>query len=154
MKIKDSSKLNLNSKKNRQGFMLVDGLVAVLIVAIGLVSLAFMYTHGIKARVAGERRQAAVQIAGQEMERLKKYDGGTYKALKDNVYDETSEYITPTVTGLGDYQISSEIVDAKEIDEVDAKNATQKIETVQVKVSWNDPVENQIIIEGYILVNK
>ncbi len=154
MKIKDSSKLNLNSKKNRQGFMLVDGLVAVLIVAIGLVALAFMYTQGIKTRVAGERRQAAVQIAGQEMERLKKYDGGTYKALKDNVYDETSEYITPTVTGLGDYQIRSEIVEAKEIDEAEATNATQKIETVQVKVSWNDPVENQIILEGYILVNK
>ena len=145
---------NFKSLTDKRVFMLVDGMVAVLIVAIGLVALAFMYTQSIKTRVGGERRQAAVQLAGQEMERLKKYDGGTYQALKDNVYDETSEYIIPTVTGLGDYQIRSEIIEAKEIDEKDAKNATQKIETVQVKVSWNDPVENQITLEGYILVNK
>ena len=151
MKIKDSSKLNLNSKKNRQGFMLVDGLIAVLIVAIGLVALAFMYTQGIKTRVAGERRQAAVQIAGQEMERLKKYDGGTYKALKDNVYDETNGSFKQTGLGPTDYEITSEVLEEYK---PSSDEATQKIETVRVTVSWNDPAENQIVIDGYILVNK
>ena len=63
--------------------MLVDGMVAVLIVAIGLVALAFMYTQGIKTRVGGERRQAAVQIAGQGMEKLKKADSKTLADLQD-----------------------------------------------------------------------
>ena len=65
--------LNFKKITDRRGFMLVDGMVAVLIVAIGLVALAYMYTQGIKTRVAGERRQAAVQIAGQGMEKLKKW---------------------------------------------------------------------------------
>ena len=131
--------------------MLVDGLIAVLIVAIGLVALAFMYTQGIKTRVAGERRQAAVQIAGQEMERLKKYDGGTYKALKDNVYDETNDPLIQTGLGPTDYEIRSEVLEEYK---PSSDEATQKIETVRVTVSWNDPTENQIVIDGYILVNK
>lgn len=151
MIIKEPSKLNFNSKKNRQGFMLVDGLIAVLIVAIGLVALAFTYTHGIKTRVAGERRQAAVQIAGQEMERLKKYDGGTYKALKDNVYDETNGHLIKTGLGPTDYEISSEVLEEYK---PSSDEATQKIETVRVTVSWNDPADNQITLEGYILVKK
>ena len=64
--------LNFKKITDKRGFMLVDGMVAVLIVAIGLAALAFMYTQSIKTRVGGERRQAAVQLAGQEMERLKK----------------------------------------------------------------------------------
>ena len=145
---------NFKSVTDKRGFMLIDGMVAVLIVAIGLVALAFMYTQSIKTRVGGERRQAAVQIAGQEMERLKKYDGGTKANLEAAVYNDASEYITPTVTGLGDYQIESEIVEAKEINEATATNATQKIETVRVTVTWNDPQSASTVLDGYILVNK
>lgn len=131
--------------------MLVDGLIAVLIVAIGLVSLAFMYTHGIKTRVAGERRQAAVQIAGQEMERLKKYDGGTKTNLENNVYDETNGSLIQTGLGPTDYEIKSKIVEEYT---PSSGEATQKIESVRVEVSWQDPIENTIVLEGYILVNK
>ena len=143
--------LNFKNNDNRRGFMLVDGMVAVLIVAIGLVALAFMYTQGIKTRVAGERRQAAVQIAGQEMERLKKYEGGTLDALKENVYDDTNGYLTQTGLGPTDYEIRSEVLEEYK---PSSDEATQKIETVRVTVSWNDPTENQIVIDGYILVNK
>ena len=88
------------------------------------------------------------------MERLKKYDGGTKANLEAAVYNDASEYITPTVTGLGDYQIESEIVEAKEINEATATNATQKIETVRVTVTWNDPQSASTVLDGYILVNK
>ena len=143
---------NFKNIKSKNGFMLVDGMVAVLIVAIGLVALAFMYTQSIKTRVGGERRQAAVQLAGQEMERLKKYDGGTKTDLQDNVHDSSNGYLIQTGLGPTDYKIQSEIVG--EINNTNAVNATQKIETVQVKVSWNDPVENKITLDGYILVSK
>jgi len=132
--------------------MLVDGLIAVLIVAIGLVSLAFMYTQGIKTRVAGERRQAAVQIAGQEMERLKKYDGGTKTNLENNLYDDVhNDYLMQSGIGPTDYEIRSEVLEEYK---PSSDEATQKIETVRVTVSWNDPTENQIVIDGYIIVNK
>ncbi|MGE4588673.1 MAG: hypothetical protein AB7E34_03770 [Acidaminococcaceae bacterium] len=151
MQINELSKANINSKKNKQGFMLVDALIAVLIVATGLVSLAFMYTHGIKTRVAGERRQAAVQIAGQEMERLKKYEGGTLSALEDNVHDDTNGHLIQTGLGPTNYEVKSVIVEEYK---PSSDEATQKIETVRVIVSWNDPIKNKITLEGYVLVNQ
>jgi len=150
MKIKDSSKLNLNSKKNRQGFMLVDGLIAVLIVAIGLVSLAFMYTHGIKTRVAGERRQAAVQLAGQGMEKLKKADGKTMAVLQDLV-DDINDDDPIVVDVLGNYTVRSEIVQETE---PTGANTTQKLETVRVTVEWNDPQSSTMVLDSYVLVSK
>jgi len=151
MQIKELSKLNINNIKNKQGFMLVDGLVAVLIVAFGLVSLAFMYTQGAKTRIAGERRQAAVQIAGQEMERLKKFEGSSIEELQDNVYDDQNEYLKIAGSGPTDYEVKSEIVGEYESS---ASEAEQKIEVVKVTVTWDDPKKNEIVTEGYILVEK
>ena len=146
--------LNFKKITDKRGFMLVDGMVAVLIVAIGLAALAFMYTQSIKTRVGGERRQAAVQLAGQEMERLKKYDGDTKANLKANVYDTANGYFTQTGLGPTDYKIKSEIVETKEINETDAENATQKIEAIRVTDTWNDPQSASMILDGYILVSK
>ena len=143
---------NFKSLTDKRGFMLVDGMVAVLIVAIGLVALAFMYTQSIKTRVGGERRQAAVQLAGQEMERLKKYDGSSETSLDAATYNSASKYLKVPVDGFGDYQIKSEIIN--EINEAKAENATQKIETVRVTVTWNDPQSASMLLDGYILVSK
>ena len=143
---------NFKSLTDKRGFMLVDGMVAVLIVAIGLVALAFMYTQSIKTRVGGERRQAAVQLAGQEMERLKKYDGSSETNLDAATYNTTAKYLKVPVAGFGDYQIKSEIIN--EINEAKADNATQKIETVRVTVTWNDPQSASMVLDGYILVSK
>ena len=142
--------LNFKNNDNRRGFMLVDGMVAVLIVAIGLVALAFMYTQGIKTRVAAERRQAAVQMAGQGMEKLKKADSKTLADLQD-IVDDINDDDPIVVDGLGNYTVRSEIV--QETEPTDA-NATQKLETVRVTVEWNDPQASTMVLDGYILVGK
>lgn len=130
--------------------MLVDGIVAVLIVAIGLVSLAFMYTQGIKTRVAAERRQAAVQMAGQGMEKLKKADSKTLTDLQD-IVDDINDDDPIVVDGLGNYTVRSEIV--QETEPTDA-NAKQKLETVRVIVEWNDPQDSTMVLDGYVIVSK
>ena len=142
--------LNFKNNDNRRGFMLVDGMVAVLIVAIGLVALAFMYTQGIKTRVAAERRQAAVQMAGQGMEKLKKADSKTLADLQD-IVDDINDDDPIVVDGLGNYTVRSEIV--QETEPTDA-NATQKLETVRVIVEWNDPQASTMVLDGYIFVGK
>ena len=142
--------LNFKNNDNRRGFMLVDGMVAVLIVAIGLVALAFMYTQGVNTRVAGERRQAAVQMAGQGMEKLKKADGKTESALQDIVNDINDDDPI-AVDVLGEYTVRSEIVQETE---PTGTNTTQKLETVRVTVTWNDPQAAEMTLESYILVNK
>ena len=142
--------LNFKNNDKRSGFMLVDGMVAVLIVAIGLVALAFMYTQGINTRVAGERRQAAVQMAGQGMEKLKKADGKTESALQDIVNDMNDDDPI-AVDVLGEYTVRSEIVQETE---PTGTNTTQKLETVRVTVTWNDPQAAEMTLESYILVSK
>ena len=142
--------LNFKNNDKRSGFMLVDGMVAVLIVAIGLVALAFMYTQGINTRVAGERRQAAVQMAGQGMEKLKKADGKTESALQDIVNDINDDDPI-AVDVLGEYTVRSEIVQETE---PTGTNTTQKLETVRVTVTWNDPQAAEMTLESYILVSK
>ena len=142
--------LNFKNNDNRRGFMLVDGMVAVLIVAIGLVALAFMYTQGIKTRVAAERRQAAVQMAGQGMEKLKKADSKTLADLQD-IVDDINDDDPIVVDGLGNYTVRSEIV--QETEPTDA-NATQKLETVRVIVEWNDPQDSTMVLDGYVIVSK
>ena len=138
--------LNFKNNDNRRGFMLVDGMVAVLIVAIGLVALAFMYTQGIKTRVAGERRQAAVQIAGQGMEKLKKADSKTLADLQD-VVDDINDDDPIVVDGLGNYTVTSAIVQ-------EVESTTNRLETVSVTVEWNDPQASTMVLDGYILVGK
>lgn len=138
--------LNFKNITDKRGFMLVDGMVAVLIVAIGLVSLAFMYTHGIKTRVAGERRQAAVQIAGQSMEKLKKADEKTLSDLQD-IVEDINDDDPIVVDGLGNYTVTSAIVQ-------EVESTTNRLETVRVTVEWNDPQSASMILDGYILVSK
>lgn len=138
--------LNFKNNDNRRGFMLVDGMVAVLIVAIGLVALAFMYTQGIKTRVAAERRQAAVQMAGQGMEKLKKADGKTLSYLQ-GIVDDINDDDPINVDGLGEYMVTSAMVQG-------AESTTHKLETVRVTVEWNDPQASTIVLDSYVLVSK
>ena len=126
--------------------MLVDGIIAVLIVAIGLASLAFMYTQGIKTRVAGERRQAAVQMAAQGMEKLKKADGKTLSDLQD-IVEDINDDDPVAVDGLGNYTVTSAIVQ-------EVESTTNRLETVRVTVEWNDPQASTMVLDGYILVGK
>ena len=143
-------KFHFNKLKENHGFMLVDGLIAVLIVAIGLVSLAFMYTQGVKTRVSAERRQAAVQLAGQGMEKLKKADGKHLSDLQGIVADINDDAPIP-VDVLGEYTVRSEIV--QETEPTDT-SATQKLEMVRVTVTWNDPQTAEMTLDSYILVSK
>lgn len=53
-------------RKNKQGFLLVDAIIGVLVVAIGLVALAALYTYGIGVMVSADRQEKAVQIAARK----------------------------------------------------------------------------------------
>lgn len=138
--------LNFKKITDRAGFVLVDGIIAVLIVAIGLSALAFMYTQGTKTRVSAERRQAAVQLAGQGMEKLKKADGKTLSALQDIINDINDDGPV-ALEGLGEYTATSSIVQEDE-------SGTHKLETVRITVSWDDPQAVEMVIDSYILVSK
>jgi|GEM_PF-1183197 len=57
--------------KKQRGFLLVDSIVAVVVLAIGLVAIARLYMYGTDYRYRAANRQKAVQIAAERIERLK-----------------------------------------------------------------------------------
>ena len=102
-------------RKNKQGFLLVDAMIGVLVVAIGLAALAALYTYGIGVMVSADRQEKAVQIASEKIELLKAADGHSSSDIREIV-----EYINKegnnTVTQDGiEYQINARGGDGERI---------------------------------------
>ena len=68
---------NFKSVTDKRGFMLVDGMVAVLIVAIGLVALALTFTKATGVSIMSSDKTKATYLAKESLEYFKKYDGST-----------------------------------------------------------------------------
>ena len=49
-------------RKNKQGFLLVDAMIGVLVLVIGLAALAVLYMQGTDVSVKSDKMQAAVQV--------------------------------------------------------------------------------------------
>ena len=118
-------------RKNKQGFLLVDAMIGVLVVAIGLAALAALYTYGIGVMVSADRQEKAVQIASEKIELLKAADGHSSSDIREIV-----EYINKegnnTVTQDGiEYQIN-------------------ELYLVRVEVKWTDPKPQVLDLQTYI----
>ena len=56
---------------SQAGFMLADGVVGVVVLALGLVAVAGMFIMGTRARAEAEMREKALQLAVQRLEYVK-----------------------------------------------------------------------------------
>ena len=135
-------------RKNKQGFLLVDAMIGVLVVAIGLAALAALYTYGIGVMVSADRQEKAVQIASEKIE-LKAADGHSSSDIEDLMMDN----------------IGTDPEKAKSVEIDDIKfyfwgtgrflqdnNSTgvNQLYYVKVFVKWSDPRIQTISLETYI----
>ena len=136
-------------RKNKQGFLLVDAMIGVLVVAIGLAALAALYTYGIGVMVSADRQEKAVQIASEKIELLKAADGHSSSDIEDLMMDN----------------IGTDPEKAKSVEIDDIKfyfwgtgrflqdnNSTgvNQLYYVKVFVKWSDPRIQRISLETYI----
>lgn len=136
-------------RKNKQGFLLVDAMIGVLVVAIGLAALAALYTYGIGVMVSADRQEKAVQIASEKIELLKAADGHSSSDIEDLMMDN----------------IGTDPEKAKSVEIDDIKfyfwgmgrflqdnNSTgvNQLYYVKVFVKWSDPRIQTISLETYI----
>ena len=136
-------------RKNKQGFLLVDAMIGVLVVAIGLAALAALYTYGIGVMVSADRQEKAVQIASEKIELLKAADGHSSSDIEDLMIDN----------------IGTDPEKAKSVEIDDIKfyfwgtgrflqdnNSTgvNQLYYVKVFVKWSDPRIQTISLETYI----
>lgn len=136
-------------RKNKQGFLLVDAMIGVLVVAIGLAALAALYTYGIGVMVSADRQEKAVQIAAEKIELLKAADGHSSSDIREIV-----EYIKGNNTVIQDgieYQISAE-GGAKSLG--NSYPGDEILYPVRVEVKWNDQKLQVMELQTYIKVKE
>lgn len=134
-------------RTNKQGFLLVDAIIGVLVVAIGLAALAALYTYGIGVMVSADRQEKAVQIAAEKIELLKAADGhsssdiikivNTINDKKNNkLYQDGIEYQI-NANGGSDNLVSGYPGDSN-------------LYLVKVEVKWTDPRQQVLNLQTYI----
>lgn len=140
-------------RKNKQGFLLVDAMIGVLVVAIGLAALAALYTYGIGVMVSADRQEKAVQIAAEKIELLKAADGHSSSDIREIVeYINNKEKGNNTVIQDGiEYQISAEGGAASL---GNSYPGDEMLYPVRVKVTWNDPKLQVMELQTYIKVKE
>lgn len=140
-------------RKNKQGFLLVDAMIGVLVVAIGLAALAALYTYGIGVMVSADRQEKAVQIAAEKIELLKAADGHSSSDIREIVeYINNKEKGNNTVIQDGiEYQISAQ-GGAASLE--NSYPGDEMLYPVRVKVTWNDPKLQVMELQTYIKVKE
>ena len=118
---------------NRDGWILLDSLLAMLILTIALLAIALTHTYTTKTSTFSDRTAQATYIAQQELEKLKRD------------YDATSTQpdVTKCSTANGIFTIECKIVTG-----VAPFNDLNLI-PVSAKVSWSDPQPNSVTVITY-----
>ena len=93
---------NNDKDSRRRGWVFIDALLGITILALGIISVILAITHNTKEVAFTSNHTKATYLAQQKLEELKKYDGGsTAPVLHEEI--ETSgifniSYAAPTVT--------------------------------------------------------
>jgi Tfp pilus assembly protein PilV len=149
--------MELKKIKERKGFILVDAMVAVLILAIGLAALALLYTGGIGTLHKSSTREKAVQVAADRIEVIKGYAAKnsatlTYTNLKNfinNDLNSTTHTNVTTTTDSETYTVKGTISD--KLDKLDGwLTGDDFLVPVTVEVTWNSPEPQSCKLTTYI----
>ena len=125
--------LNFKKITDKRGFMLVDGLIAVLIVAIGLVAISLAFTKATGASIMSSDKTQATYLAKESLEYFKKYDAGTTPVTQAIVNQDIAKNDFPTVPGGFSRTISA----------TQPNNANTKLRQLNVVVTWTDSNSGQ-----------
>lgn len=142
MQIKRPGKLNFNIRKDSQGFMLVDALIAVLIVAIGLVAISLAFTKATGASIMSSDKTKATYLAKESLEYFKKYDGSSTPVTQTIVDQAINNSDFPKVSGNFSRSISA----------TQPGNSNNKLIKLNVVVTWTDSKsggEDKVALNSY-----
>lgn len=134
-------------RTNKQGFLLVDAIIGVLVVAIGLAALAALYTYGIGVMVSADRQEKAVQIAAEKIELLKAADGHSSSDIIDIVNIINDEKNNKLYQDGIEYQINA---NGGSDNLVSSYPGDSNLYLVKVEVKWTDPRQQVLNLQTYI----
>ena len=68
---------NNDKESSRRGWVFIDALIGITILALGIIAVIIALTHNTKEVAFTSNHTKATYLAQQKLEQLKKYDGGT-----------------------------------------------------------------------------
>ncbi len=139
----------MKSLRNNQGFLLIDALIAIVVVAIGLVALTSALGAGTKAWHSASLREKSVQVAAERLEYLKHAHQGTEqnldelvkKANQDNPVEVEKDKFTATI-----------VVDTDNGIENNSEAGRSSIKRVAVRVTKENSTEVLTTLTGYVVL--
>ena len=143
----------LKKIEERKGFILVDAMVAVLILAIGLAALALLYTGGIGTLHKSSTREKAVQVAADRIEVIKGYAAKnsttvTYANLDNFITTDLNSNTHTNVTTTTDSETYT--VEGTIGNRLEGLTGDDFLVPVTVEVSWNSPEPQSCKLTTYI----
>src|SRR3990172_9744982 len=110
---------NKHAAKNEQGFTLLETAVALVVMMIGGLGIAAVFTYAIRNNTGARDRAAAIAVAQQEVERFRNL------AFNDSALTATGTVVPRTVQSAGrSYSVSTRITDT-----------TSSVKTIQITVT-------------------
>jgi type IV pilus modification protein PilV len=133
-------------RRRQSGFTLIEALVALLVMAFGMLAIASLQTTLSRSSDIAKQRSEAVRLAQVKMEELRSFDGidsgsGAY-TYADNVVSNTlGESITATVAGSNTAFTRSWAITRS--DGATATTGDDLEKWINVQVVWNDRAGQQ-----------
>lgn len=136
------------------GFSLIEVLIALVVLAVGLLGLALLQTMNLRYTVSSQQRTQAVTLAGQMLDtiRLNRSELSAYSVAAE-------DFASVTVPVAGCTRVSQATPAANlarwkcEVKEILGASATAAVDVtnaprVKVTVSWDDSLINDVSTDG------
>ncbi len=132
-----------NRTHRQQGFTLIEVLIAMVLLAIGLLSMAQMQVNGLRANHSAYLRSQATILAGDILDSMRANNGDPTSAFDNGDYD-TSFSDNPSGTAtIAANDIDAWLTDLSTLLPNGDGAITRAGSTVSVFVRWNDSRQNE-----------
>jgi len=135
----------MNLLENKQGFTLLEVLIAICLLTIAMMGLMTLQSRGIRGNDLGNRTTQAIALAQDQMEQLiHAASGGNFPlaAPAPNPFPDANNPMNETGAAGGIFTRTWQLQD---------NTPVTNAQTVTVAVSWNDLIgQHQVIETGVI----
>lgn len=140
--------------KQQGGFLLVDSIAAVVILAIGLTAVGTLYMYGTDYRMRASNRQKAVQIAAERIERLKVDEAIENGTSLDDLQTTVNKINDDEVVLTDNETFKVKMSDPVSLEDETDLSADAGLAIVETTVTWpKDKNDHSITLYSYIRTN-
>jgi type IV pilus assembly protein PilV len=135
----------MNLLQDKQGFSMVEVLIAICLLAIAMMGLATLQSRGIRGNDLGNRTSQAIALAQDQLEELiQSASGGNFPLAvpSPNPFPDANNPITETGAGGGIFTRTWQLQDNSPVSDA---------QTISVNVTWRDSMGDHQVTETGVI---